>query len=69
MFMKIMMKMKQLIYLKMKWNKIFTYYIMTGLSGFLSIGGALPFSNFLTGGATSTLTLPSSSSSSKKFKN
>ena len=53
----------------MKWNKIFTYYIMPGLSGFLSIGGALPFSNFLTGGATSTLTLPSSSSSSKKRKN
>lgn len=41
---------------------------MNGLTGFLSMGGALPFSYFLKGGATTTLTLPDSTTSSEKPK-
>ena len=52
----------------MKLNKIFIYYIMNGLTGFLSMGGALPFSYFLKGGATTTLTLPNLTTSSEKPK-
>ena len=39
---------------------------MNGLSGFLSMGGALPFSYFLKGGASTTLTLPNLTTSSEK---
>ena len=41
---------------------------MNGLTGFLSMGGALPFSYFLKGGATTTLTLPNLTTSSEKPK-